>query len=110
MAIVIFYSWQSDTDVKKNKYFIKDALEKAIKNLNSEIKIEDSERDEFELDHDTSGIPGSPEIVATILKKIDDCGISVADLTFVADVKNKHGVSNPNVLTERGYASKSVGE
>jgi hypothetical protein len=30
-------------------------------------------------------------------------------LTYVAKVPKKHGVSNPNVLTERGYALKSVG-
>jgi len=32
-----------------------------------------------------------------------------ADLTFAATVPGKHGASNPNVLTEKGYALKAVG-
>ncbi|MBX3709490.1 MAG: hypothetical protein KF702_07030 [Gammaproteobacteria bacterium] len=76
--------------------------------MNQELRVEDSERDDISLDHDTKNVPGSPPITDTILKKIDQCGIFLADLTYVAHVPNKHGVSNPNVLTERGYALKSI--
>jgi len=33
----IFYSWQSDLDAKSNKYFIRDLIEKAAKEINKEI-------------------------------------------------------------------------
>lgn len=105
----IFYSWQTDTSTKENKFFIKSALEEAIRELNSELKIEDSERHDIALDHDTKNVPGSPPIVDVILNKIENCGIFVADLTYVAHVPDKHGVSNPNVLTERGYALSKIG-
>lgn len=109
MSLAIFYSWQSDIDTDVNKFFIKSALEKAIASLKNELKVEDSEREDISLDHDTKNVPGSPPIVDTILQKIDQCGIFLSDLTYVAHVPDKHGVSNPNVLTERGYALKAVG-
>lgn len=105
----IFYSWQTDTSTKENKFFIKSALEEAIHELKDELKIEDSERLDIELDHDTKNLPGTPPIVDAILSKIQACGIFIADLTYVAHVPNKHGVSNPNVLTERGYALSAIG-
>ena len=47
-------------------YLIRDAAEKAIKELNKEIVFESSPRpDRVVLDHDTKGIPGHPEIVNT---------------------------------------------
>lgn len=105
----IFYSWQTDQPTKENKFFIKSALEKAISELNSEFKIEDSARPDIELDHDTKNVPGTPPIVESILSKIAKCDIFVADLTYVAQVPGKHGVSNPNVLMERGYALSKIG-
>ena len=110
MPSTIFYSWQTDIEVKVNKNFIKSALKKAIAAINKELNVEDSSRqDDLSIDHDTKNIPGSPQIVDTILMKIDECGIFFADLTFVATVPGKNGVSNPNVLTEKGYALKAVG-
>jgi len=51
----IFYSWQSDLENKHNRSFIKDALEKAIQELNIALDINDAERS-LELDHDTKGV------------------------------------------------------
>ena len=119
MNIKVFYSWQNDTDSKCNRYFIRDAAEKAIKELNKEFLFEPSPRPDFaELDHDTKGIPGHPEIVNTILEKIRNCHIFIADLTFVgttwgnkANHQNTSKVisdckflPNPNVMFELGYA------
>ena len=108
-SLYLFYSWQTDINTKVNKFFIKSALETAIASLKNELIVEDSQRPEILLDHDTKGVPGSPPIIDTIKNKIDQCGIFLADLTYVAHVPEKHGVSNPNVLTERGYALKAVG-
>jgi hypothetical protein len=111
--ITVFYSWQSDTPSKANRNFIEDALNEALKQLHSDAELEVALRDtEIELDKDTKGVPGSPPIVETILRKIEECTVFVADVTFVAEslagLPNKTGkprlVPNPNVLIEYGYA------
>ncbi len=61
------------------------------------------------LDQDTQGVPGTPEIANTILKKIDECDIFLCDLTVVATTADSQQVPNPNVLIELGYAMKSIG-
>jgi hypothetical protein len=81
----IFYSWQNDTDAKVNRHFIKDALEKAMKNVSKGLDIEETLR----LDHDTKDVSGSPDIVNTILRKIDECSMFIADLTIVANTEKK---------------------
>jgi hypothetical protein len=99
----IFYSWQSDTDQKINRYFIQDALLKIAKNFEKEnifkIEIDQATRDE----------PGSPDISATIFRKIDECTIFVADISFINEVDSKRRTPNPNVLIELGYAIKKHG-
>jgi hypothetical protein len=101
----VFYSWQNDTSSKLNRYFIRRCLEKSITQINDKASIEDTIR----LDHDTKGIPGLPNIVETILNKIDNCNVFIADITFVA--KNEHKLfPNSNVLIELGYALKSIGD
>ena len=111
MEISIFYAWQSDRHKKTNKYFIQEAAERAL------MRICDDPSIEFfpTLDYDTKDVPGMPEITTTILKKIRECHIFLADLTFIAsteaetsDVKSKF-ISNPNVLFELGYAFNVLG-
>lgn len=112
MAITIFYSWQSDRDQKTNRFLVRDALSKALGILNEDLSVSEADRatdaDRLSLDHDTKDVPGTPDIVGAILEKIDRCGIFVADLTFVAQSSKGDGLPNPNVLTERGYALKSI--
>ncbi len=102
----IFYSWQSDIQNNLNRNFIKDCLELAIKQLNLELEIEDALR----LDHDTKGVEGSPDIATTILQKIDDSDIFIADISFVSKSESNRYCPNPNVLIEMGYALKSLGD
>lgn len=99
----IFYSWQTDSTPKHNKYFIKSCLEIVIQKLNKGLDIEESLR----IDHDTKDIPGIPDIVNTIFEKIDESLIFVADITFVAKTGAGKNIPNPNVLIELGYAIKS---
>lgn len=105
--MIIFYSWQSDIEEKYNRNFIKDCLEKAIKLLSQELNIEDALR----LDHDTKDVHGSPDIVATILRKIEKCDIFIGDVTFISKSINKNkSIPNPNVMIELGYAIKALGD
>jgi hypothetical protein len=101
----LFYSWQSDTPSGVNRNFIKSAIEKALKNVNINLNVEEALR----LDQDTKGVPGTPDVANTILNKIDECEIFIPDLSIVAKTNDKKQVPNPNVLLELGYAMKSIG-
>ncbi len=84
--ITIFYSWQSDIPSKFNKTFIEKALAKALTRLRSDATLEPALRDtEITLDMDTQGVAGSPPIAQTILKKIEECAVFIADLIFVGE-------------------------
>jgi hypothetical protein len=113
MAFTVFYSWQSDSPKKTNRNFIEKALEKAIKNINAANIVDPAKRadaddpdQQFAVDKDTQGVPGSPEIVSTILKKIESATAFVGDVTFVGNASSdpQRLQPNPNVLIEYGYA------
>jgi hypothetical protein len=101
----IFYSWQSDLNNTTNRNFIENALEKAIADVSKELKLP------LQLDKDTTDKTGSPNIANTILEKIDDCFIFIADIsiTVTSGVTGK-GYPNSNVLFELGYAQGVLGE
>ena len=109
MDPTIFYSWQSDRIEKTHRYLIRDAIEQALKRIGRNVNVEDSPR----LDHDTKGVPGTPEIAGTIFRKIQESGVFIADLTFIGATDTHDGdrklVPNPNVLLELGYAARSIG-
>jgi hypothetical protein len=84
---------------------MREALVDAIAQLGAEL--EEAERPE--LDHDTKGASGSPEIVRTILGKIESASIFVADVTPVAATAAGKQVPNPNVMLELGYARSVLG-
>ena len=96
----IFYSWQSDTDPRLNRFMILNALESAAESVSADPTIEV----EPIIDRDTKDELGAVPIRETILKKIDSCDVFVADIT--ATNKNDEGElsPNPNVLFELGYA------
>jgi hypothetical protein len=100
MSKTIFYSWQSDLPNNINRGFILDCLERAVRAIASEDLLLD-----FEIDRDTLDVSGSPDIVATIFKKIDNATMFVADTTFVTGSKGQRRSPNPNVLVELGYAA-----
>lgn len=101
----IFFSWQSDLNFKNNKNFIEDCIKLAIKELNKE----NSYLVDFSLDKDTSGEPGNPEIINTILNKIDNSRIFICDLSIINKDFQGRKTPNPNVIFELGYAIKSLG-
>lgn len=109
MSITIFYSWQSDVNENHNRKFIKLAMEEAI----TRLKSDDSELDVV-IDQATKNTAGSPHIRDTILNKIRNADIFVADATAIFNSNlNQDGLpkfhSNSNVMMELGYAIAYLG-
>jgi hypothetical protein len=107
----IFWSWQSDHPGKISRHFVRDALEAAIKALNEDLAIEEPER-EATLDHDRKGVPGSPDLASTILQKIQNSDVVVADVTPVGATSSEppKQLINSNVAIELGYALRCIGD
>ena len=80
------------------------------------------EADRPEVDHDTKGVSGSPDIASTILGKIASANVFIADMTPVGNtdpatlrpgVEEKKRsepkfLQNPNVMSELGYAERAL--
>lgn len=94
----IFYSWQSDLPNKENRNLIEKAIVKSIK-----------EFDEIDLDRDTRGLSGSPNIVDSIYQKISKSFLFLCDVTSVGKTEGGKMLSNSNVMIELGYAVKALG-
>ena len=105
MANVVFFAWQLGTPAEHNRKFIWNALTEACQRVATGASPELSPRPET----DTQGVPGSPNIVQTIFRRISECSVFVADLSFVATTANGKKVPSPNVLIELGFAAKSIG-
>ncbi|MDD2931546.1 MAG: hypothetical protein PHO39_07740 [Fermentimonas sp.] len=103
--MTIFFSWQSDLNLKSNKNFIEGCIKTAIGEFNKENKL----LVDFTLDKDTSGEPGNPEIINTILNKIDNSRMFICDLSIINYDYHGRKTPNPNVIFELGYAIKSLG-
>ena len=101
----IFYSWQSDLPSNTNRNFIRQCINEAI------VFAKETETIEAERDEATLGTTGSPDIVATIFSKIDECDLFIADvsLCYTEDQNKEKKSPNPNVLVELGYAIKVLG-
>jgi len=108
MKNTIFFSWQSDRPSKEGRTLIEQALRAALAELVNDASVEPALR-EISIDKDTTGVPGSPAIFETILKKIDSATIFVPDLTFTGVRVKGELTPNPNVLIEYGWALKSRG-
>lgn len=102
----VFFSWQSDLDGRITRHLIRDALEVAVAKIS--VGLEEAERPT--VTSDTQGVAGTPDIVATILRKIDNASVFVADVTPIAISVNGKACANPNVLIELGWANKSLSE
>ena len=102
-TFTIFYSWQSDRDRKCCKDFIRKAADAAASRVGQRLGVQVS------IDADTEGVAGTPAISETILRKISECDLFLADMTFVAKTGGEKLVPNPNVMGEYGYALKAKG-
>lgn len=107
----IFFSWQSDLPNSETRGLIQSSIDSAVRGLRDTVFVE--------ADRDTKGVYGSPDIVQTIFKKIDECDVFIADVSAVSvyNPLDKDGnpterikaSPNPNVLLELGYAIQSIG-
>lgn len=101
MHFEIFYSWQSDLPNSTNRGFIHEVIDKSIK----KIILDDDYKIQPRLDKDTDGVSGSPNISQTILEKIKNSNVFVADISIVTGFQKDERFSpNPNVLIELGFA------
>ena len=106
MEKTVFWSWQSDLDGRVTREVIRYALDEAIKLLAADLE----EADRPSLTSDTQGVAGTPDIVATILRKIDEAAVFVGDVTPIAVSASGKACANPNVLLEMGYANRALTE
>lgn len=95
----IFYSWQSD--IKESRNFISDCLDKLRKKMKDIVLCD--------IDRDTQGLAGAPDIGDSIYEKIDSADIFIADVTIINGGYVGRKAPNPNVMIELGYAIKSLG-
>ncbi|MBZ4336647.1 nucleotide-binding protein [Corallococcus sp. AS-1-12] len=100
--LIVFWSWQSDSDASVNRNFIEDCLERAVK------KISKSRGLLITVDRDTKDVGGTPSIAETILRKIRSSDLFVFDATHV--YRRPRAAPNPNVALELGYALAVLGE
>jgi len=110
----VFWSWQSDTPGKTGRFLVRDVLREAINELKQAPDIDEPTAREIQLDQDIQDTTGSPDLARTILDKIDNSDVVIADVTLVgklpdstdADGKTVPGkkVINSNVAIELGYA------
>jgi hypothetical protein len=101
----VFYSWQSDLPEATNFDFIESSLRIATRS----IRDDDSISVEPVIDRDTAGVPGAPDIAATIFEKIEESDVFVCDVSIINAGAGGRPTSNPNVLIELGYALKTHG-
>lgn len=106
MDKTVFWSWQSDLDARVTRDLIRSALDQAIGMLAANL----DETDRSSLTSDTQGVAGTPDIVATILRKIDEAAVFVGDVTPIAVSASGKACANPKVLIELGYAHRALGE
>ncbi|MEZ4959198.1 MAG: hypothetical protein R2830_05220 [Saprospiraceae bacterium] len=99
----IFYSWQDNLGHETNRKFIEEILNAVIEDFEKELKYK------LTLDQATREKPGIPDIVDTILSKIDKTNFFIADITTVCKDSKERNFPNSNVLIELGYAIKSIG-
>ena len=108
MPLKIFFSWQADTSTTVGRNLVERALERALRGINADAEIDEALR-ELEVDRDTKDVAGSPPIVDTIFRKVDEAAVFVPDLTFIGERLSGRPTPNPNVLIEYGWALKSLG-
>lgn len=101
----VFYSWQSDLANATNRGLIRAALEQAV----GVDAIADADR-ELEIDTDTAGVPGAPDVKQVILEKIERAAMFVADVSLINTGRRSRPLTpNPNVMLELGYAIRALG-
>lgn len=119
MKLRIFFSWQTTTDAKYNKYFILSCIDKAVKKIKLKPELKNIE---FIITEGVTGEPGSPQVASKITdERIPSSDIFISDLSvvnhinyFQKTVQRLVGVKfkpfqNNNVIYEHGVAYNAIG-
>lgn len=101
-SLVVFWSWQVDSNARTNRDFIEDCIKRAVKHVAKEESVL------IRVERDTVGVGGTPPIAETILSKIRSSDIFIWDATLV--YARPRPAPNPNVLLELGYALAVMGD
>ncbi len=105
----VFYAWQSDLPAKFNRTAVKKCLRVASGELEAQLSTE-TQQIEILIDEATRDCPGSPNIPASILEKIQSADIFVADVSIInSELSDGKKMPNPNVVFELGYAVANLG-
>ena len=110
----IFWSWQSRFLPTKDigvAFFVRDALRSGPGTEDRRRRVEPLEREaaaKLALDSDRQGVPGSPDLAATIFDKIEAADVFVADVTLVGATPEGKKLINSNVAIEYGHAHKAL--
>lgn len=111
--MIIFWSWQSDIPKEIGRFFVRDALREAIQALKTDQELlEPVEREaasRLAMDSDRQGVPGSPDLAATIFEKIEQADVFLADVTLVGETPDGKKLINSNVAIEYGHAHRALG-
>ena len=99
----VFYSWQNDLPKNTNRKFISDMLANVAKDIRTKDNIN------INIDEATKDESGTPDIIETIIKKISNADVYVADISIVGSYSDTKKTPNPNVLYELGYAVSRLG-
>lgn len=107
LSVTIFFAWQSDLPDSTNRSLIRAAQREAASRMELSGKLGARLR----LDEATRNEPGSPDIPATIFRKIANADIFLCDVTTInsASQEQSRPTPNPNVLVELGYAAATLG-
>lgn len=101
ITLKIFFSWQtsSRTDKLNNKAFILSCIEAAASRVAGKDELKDIS---FEILQGTGGEAGSPDMIATCLRRNDECHIFIADISVDKKFnKIQRWVNQQPVLRER---------
>ncbi len=111
----IFWSWQSDHPEEVSRYFVRNALENAIKSLDDDLEILEPDRQGIS-NYYRKDVLGLPDLDNITIENIESCEVFVADVTPVgiseARVQNTNQTKlmNSNVALELGYSLGSSGD
>jgi len=103
----IFFCWQDHLEPKHYRFFIRDALNRAIGKVQASLPKE-AAHCVLRQDSDTMNRAGSVEIANTICQKIRASTMVVGDVTPVLKDGDRF-YPNPNVMLEVGYAGGAIG-
>lgn len=110
--VKVFYAWQAYRSQRCNRRTIRDAARDACER----ITLVRSNNFKVMLEEAPVVVPGMCDVPNSTLRKIDDCDLMLADLTFVAttdeadrESETVQKSSDPTVLLQLGYAAHTKG-